>query len=413
MREHYTSIDNSLSQDSIINYSVTYDGTWQKRGFTSLYGIGFVIELYTGIVIDYEILSKYCRLCTDKEKSMGENSEQFQKWLREHQAKGECQKNFDKSSGAMEAFAAEVMWKRSIENCNARYVNILSDGDAKTFQHLNNLQVYGPDVSLVREQCINHVSKSLVTAMKNLVKESAIKKITLGGRKAGALTAKVMTDLAGYYRNAIVKNTPHVHLMRSAVLATLDHYDSTDEDPKHALCPIDANSWCWYQKALASGVEPPSHSTKKIKLNSVVIEHLRPMYQKFSNVELLQRCIRGGTQNTNESLHHMVWSRCSKDTFQSKKRLEISVICAVSEFNMGCENSLRLRSTMDGECVSEVARKISIARDTKRLDKSKKLQELNVKRSEKRRRKQLNAQESKRRKQEGPSYAPGGFVVDM
>ena len=99
----------------------------------------------------------------------------------------------------MEAFAAEVMWKRSVTCCNARYINILSDGDAIIFEHLKEMKVYGPDIDLVREQCINHVSKALVTAMKNLVKESAIKKITLGGMKLGALTAKVMTNLAGFY----------------------------------------------------------------------------------------------------------------------------------------------------------------------------------------------------------------------
>ena len=72
--------------------------------------------------------------------------------------------------------------------CNARYTNILSDGNAKPFEHLNEMKVYGPDLDLVREKCINHVSNALVTAMKNLVQESAIKKITLGDKKSGALT---------------------------------------------------------------------------------------------------------------------------------------------------------------------------------------------------------------------------------
>ena len=115
----------------------------------------------------------------------------------------------------------------------------------------------------MREQGINHVSKALVTAMKNLVKESATKKITLGGKKPGALTANVMTNLAGFYRNAIVQNIPDVHLMKKAILATRHHYDSTHQDPKHELCPRDADSWCWYNKAIALGKKPPSHSTKK------------------------------------------------------------------------------------------------------------------------------------------------------
>ena len=79
VREYYMSLDSSLSADSVIDYSVTYDGTWQKRGFTSLYGIGFVIELFTGIIIDYEIISKFCRICSEKEKTMDSNSEEFKK----------------------------------------------------------------------------------------------------------------------------------------------------------------------------------------------------------------------------------------------------------------------------------------------------------------------------------------------
>ncbi|GFU87262.1 uncharacterized protein TNCV_4134071 [Trichonephila clavipes] len=42
----------------------------------------------------------------------------------------------------MEVKAAEILWKRSIKNCGMRYVSILSDGDAKTYQHLSSLNVY-------------------------------------------------------------------------------------------------------------------------------------------------------------------------------------------------------------------------------------------------------------------------------
>ncbi|GFV68359.1 uncharacterized protein TNCV_576111 [Trichonephila clavipes] len=44
---------------------------------------------------------------------------------------------------------------------------------------------------------------------------------------------------------------------------------------------------------------------------------------------------KGKSQNANESLHSVIWSHCPKESFQSKKRLEISVVTAVSEFNFG------------------------------------------------------------------------------
>ena len=66
----------------------------------------------------------------------------------------------------------------------------------------------------------------------------------------------------------------------------------------------------------------------------------------------------------------MVWARCNKQTFQSKKVLEISVTCAVSEFNISCERTLKLRSSIDNQNISEVAQKISTARDSQIKKKS-------------------------------------------
>ena len=42
---------------------ISCDGTWQKRGFTSLYRVVFVIGYETGKVLDYHVMSKYCPGC--------------------------------------------------------------------------------------------------------------------------------------------------------------------------------------------------------------------------------------------------------------------------------------------------------------------------------------------------------------
>ena len=41
------------------------DGTWQKRGFLSLFGIVHVIEFNTGKVLDYKVFSKCCNECNE------------------------------------------------------------------------------------------------------------------------------------------------------------------------------------------------------------------------------------------------------------------------------------------------------------------------------------------------------------
>lgn len=100
----------------------------------------------------------------------------------------------------MEVAAAEVLWKRSINIHKFRYVSVLSDGDCKTYSHLQKLAVYGPDISIAKEG-LNHIAKRL----KNIVTEWRVKGVTLGGRKPGNLKEETIVKLANYYRSAITK----------------------------------------------------------------------------------------------------------------------------------------------------------------------------------------------------------------
>ncbi|KAK7101737.1 hypothetical protein V1264_020074 [Littorina saxatilis] len=93
-----------------------------------------------------------------------------------------CDKNFAGSSGMMEVEAARVLWGRSVSRHNLRYTVILSDGDTKTFQELSKIKPYGDQVTIEKEECINHVSKRLGTALRNLVTDCRKKGITLGRR---------------------------------------------------------------------------------------------------------------------------------------------------------------------------------------------------------------------------------------
>ncbi|GFU86721.1 uncharacterized protein TNCV_4966661 [Trichonephila clavipes] len=197
----------SISDEgSHADITVSYDGTWQKRGHSSLYGIGIVIDILTGLVIDYEILSKYCPECTTAKRDLGENSAEYSMWYKSHQE--ECSKNYVGSSNAMEVKAAEILWKRSIKNCGMRYVSILSDGDAKTYQHLSSLNVYGNCIKIAKEECINHVAKRLGTGLRNKILEWRNKGITIGGRKEGNLKENTIVKLTNFYRKAIKDNAP-------------------------------------------------------------------------------------------------------------------------------------------------------------------------------------------------------------
>ena len=49
----YRKEHSGLTVDDVIKIPVSFDGTWSKRGFTANFGVGFVISVDTGQVLDY------------------------------------------------------------------------------------------------------------------------------------------------------------------------------------------------------------------------------------------------------------------------------------------------------------------------------------------------------------------------
>ena len=69
------------------------------------------------------------------------------------------------------------------------------DGDSKAFTAVNGL-----NYPVEKEECVNHVSKRLQSALRKIAKESR----TTGGRSvSGKLTDKAIKKLQLYYGNAV------------------------------------------------------------------------------------------------------------------------------------------------------------------------------------------------------------------
>ena len=124
--------------------------------FKSRFGLACVIDILTGYVIDYIVMSKSCRLCIQAEKYLGSDTSEFALWMEGHEQF--CDANHEGFSGSMEMAAAEILRKRSLKY-GYRYKIILSNGDAKTIQHLNSIKVYGEDFDIEKEDSVNHVGK--------------------------------------------------------------------------------------------------------------------------------------------------------------------------------------------------------------------------------------------------------------
>ena len=116
------------SQDEIADCGVSCDGTWQRRGFSSLNGCVTAISMDTGKVVDVEVLTKFCKLCKMHEDD--DDSPENVAWKTDHQAK--CKANFQGSAPAMEPEGALRIFKRSVNSNKLRYTEYYGDGDSKS-----------------------------------------------------------------------------------------------------------------------------------------------------------------------------------------------------------------------------------------------------------------------------------------
>ena len=64
---------------------VSYDSTWHHRGFKSSHGVGVVMAIDTGEILDFEVMSKDCSACM---KNLHPNEE----WKTAHTESGLCEK---------------------------------------------------------------------------------------------------------------------------------------------------------------------------------------------------------------------------------------------------------------------------------------------------------------------------------
>ena len=208
--------------DEALSVTVTCDATWQKRGHQSLYGVVVVASWESGLILDTEVLSKWCKDCHAK-RNMDPTSAEFLEWWKEHQSV--CTVNYSGSSGAMEVEGALRIWRRSLEKHKLRYTTMIADGDSSTYPTIAADKPYGPDHPVKKMECVGHVQKRMYAHLKVLKKKQNEgpdgKVVRMGGR--GRLTEVVMKKLQRYYGKAIRSNVGDAKHMQEAFLPLVLH----------------------------------------------------------------------------------------------------------------------------------------------------------------------------------------------
>lgn len=313
--------------------TVSGDGTWRKRGYSSLQGVTTLIGHYTGKVLDLLVKCAYCKQC----EYWKTHADDFDEWMETH--KNECTANHVGSAGKMEVDAAKEMFMRSEKLHGVKYTSYVGDGDCKTFKGITECNPYGENCIVEKKECVGHVQKRMGARLRKLKKDTK----GLGGK--GKLTAKLIDELSVYYGLAIRRNKDSMPDMKKAIWATLKHKASTNEKPQHEDCPQGEDSWCTWQQAKAQG--NLSDYEHKPALSSDVLKAITPIYEELSNENLLTRCVGGYTQNSNESLNAMIWSLAPKQTFSGAKTVDIASYCAASIFNEGYSSILKMMDVMN------------------------------------------------------------------
>ena len=379
-------------ETGIGNVPVSCDGSWQRRGYSSLNGLFAVISVETGKVLDIETLCKYCKACVTNEKLKISDPEKYEHLKASHI----CKSKYSGSSPNMETVGAKRVFSRSIDKNKLRYTEFYGDGDSKSFLAVKNTY---PKIEVVKRECVGHVQKRVGTRLRNLKK--SVK--GLGGK--GMLTNSIIDKLQNYYGISIRSNVGDLQKMKKAIHASLFHVASSEDNAWHDHCPDSKDSWCAFKADKANGT-----STYKPGrgLPLSVIKHVKQIYNDLSDEKLLEKCLHGKTQNQNEAFNNMVWNRIPKSTYVGTDQFNMGVYDAVANFNIGSKAILEVLEKLGcrgGKYTVQGCRRSNI----KRLSNADRKQRKEAIDRRRHLRGKHKKKEDKHQEKEGDTYAPGHF----
>lgn len=388
-------------------------------------------------------------MCSRKKGVLGDDIAAFEKWMEEEHA-SVCDANHSGSSPAMECVGALRIWKRSEENLGLRYTEVISDGDSKTIATLKESEPYGPGVKIDKDECVGHIQKRVGNKIKvirstinaiNKAPRDVLKVLradlvelkktlkaagTLGrGKKknvavkdaeeeiervkstivVGTINEGTQEQLQHYYGNAIRGHSHDLEGMKKACWAVFYHSVSTDEKPQHQCCPTGADSWCKFQRALATHRDAPRHTPT---IPASFEPYLKPVFEVLCGEELLEKCLLGATQNQNESFNKLIWARAPKTEYATKATVEVATCLAVAAFNSGGQALVQIMDAFKVPagplCTAYLA-----SRDAYRIKRAQARETQVAKKRRQSKRWVEKSAEQSRREGEGLTYEAGGF----
>ena len=220
-------IDLDVSYDDrVSDITVSRDGSWQKRGHSSLNGVVTIIASDSAKCLDYRVLSKTCNACKSWEVRKEAEPDLYQKFLETH----DCSINHEGSSGSMESSGIVECFMTSERKRKLRYTHYIGDGDSKTHSEIVKNDPYN-ELTVEKLECVGHVQKRVgarLRKLKNTDKAKLSDGKPLGGKSC--LTEKVINKLQNYFGLAIRQcSGASVYQLKKAVGAVLFHCSEAND----------------------------------------------------------------------------------------------------------------------------------------------------------------------------------------
>ena len=252
----------------------------------------------------------------------------------------------------MESQEACETFLRSVEKRNLKYTQFVRDGDTGTFAKVRDSweKVFKGNYVVVKEECVGHVQKRMGSCLREPEHKRKGEKLSdvkvLGGK--GRLTGKIIDKIQNYYGEAIRNNPGDIEGMELSIWAIFKHMiwdESIILDEQHKLCP--KNSWYSYWSNRGS------YNDDK-RLPSSFLDVLKPVFKNLTKNELLNRCLKGLTQNQNQAINGILWSKSPKTKFCGKTKVVLAVTDTVSYFNTGAASQIALLNSISIESSSNM-----------------------------------------------------------
>ena len=393
---HASIVDESTS--GLREGAVSFDASWHRRGHYSNQGFAAAIDADSGKVLDYSLYDRVCFSCSKwPETRRSSCPEEFAEYWIMH--KDLCTANYQGTSQSMESTGAIEIWRRSIETHNLAYGTYIGDGDSSSFKNLVQSNPYEGQVSIRKEECIGHVQKRL---KKRLMKKA---------QGLTSLSQSKADRIAHLYALVVVQHRGQSATeIRDGLQVLLSHTKEV-----HDRCPAGENSWCYFQKKVAlyeidSGNAPPT--TREPYLSPTEFGRAVEVFKVFGSLNFCRTITLGKTQNSNESLHNMLWHNSPKSKHVGQKSLVASTALAVLSFNDGSLSYSRVMEELGLTISHHTLLYLSKRDHLRNLEKARRIKE-----THKRRRRQMTAQslvaESSRRRRDKKVYSSGQYGSEL